>query len=187
MIDKPSIRPASLLLALVLTGCANEYGSHSAPTSTPDNQPVSRETRVSSYNPTAIATSNQEPIFRPSGNHSDAVIVSSGDANGRLVAVSASEVDPEDGKDKNNKKNGRDNGDKNGKDKEPDKKDKANGDDMNDEDDKDKDKGKDKEKEKEKEEDKWKLLPEGWNFHAQTTYTPLFDAGFGARIPVPTA
>ena len=54
---------------------------------------------------------------------------------------------------------GKDEKDKNGKDK--------NGKDKN---------GKDKkdEKDKDKEEDKCKLLPEGWNFHAQTTIIPSF-------------
>jgi high affinity Mn2+ porin len=65
----------------------------------------------------------------------------------------------------------------------PDKKDKANGngdgDDKKDEDDKDKDKDKD--------ENKWKLLPEGWNFHAQATIIPQFDAGFGAKYSGPNS
>ena len=39
----------------------------------------------------------------------------------------------------------------------------------------------DKDKDKDKEEDKFKLLPEGWNFHAQTTLIPSFDPGFGAK------
>jgi high affinity Mn2+ porin len=65
----------------------------------------------------------------------------------------------------------------NGKDKEPDKKDKANGDDKKDEDDKD----------MEKEEEKCKLLPKGWNFHAQTTITPNFQPGFGALYSGPNS
>jgi high affinity Mn2+ porin len=73
----------------------------------------------------------------------------------------------------------------NGKDKEPDKKDKANGngDDKKDEDDKDKEKDKDKDKE----EDKCKLLPQGWNFHAQTTIIPNFQPGFGAQYSGPNS
>jgi high affinity Mn2+ porin len=51
---------------------------------------------------------------------------------------------------------------------------------------KDDDKGKEKD-DKEKEEDKWKLLPEGWNFHAQTTLIPSFDAGFGAKYSGPNS
>jgi hypothetical protein len=74
-------------------------------------------------------------------------------------------------KDKNNDQ------EKNGKDQDPDKKDKANGNDKKDENDKDKD----------KEEDKCKLLPEGWNFHAQTTLIPNFDAGFGAKYSGPNS
>jgi high affinity Mn2+ porin len=65
---------------------------------------------------------------------------------------------------------------KNGKDKELDKKEKANGDDKKDED-----------KDKEKEEEKWKLLPEGWNFHAQTTIIPSFQPGFGAQYSGPNS
>jgi high affinity Mn2+ porin len=74
--------------------------------------------------------------------------------------------------------NGRDK-EKNGKDKEPDKNDKANrnGDDKKDEDGKDKD----------KEEDKCKLLPEGWNFHAQTTIIPNLQPGFGAKYSGPNS
>ncbi|HEY1860998.1 MAG TPA: carbohydrate porin, partial [Gemmataceae bacterium] len=65
----------------------------------------------------------------------------------------------------------------NGKDKEPDKKDKANGngDRKKDEDDKD------------KEEDKCKLLPEGWNFHAQTTVIANLQPGFGALYSGPNS
>jgi high affinity Mn2+ porin len=65
----------------------------------------------------------------------------------------------------------------NGKDQESDKKDKANGngDDKKDEDDKD------------KEEDKCKLLPHGWNFHAQTTIIPNFQPGFGALYSGPNS
>ncbi|QJW92783.1 carbohydrate porin [Frigoriglobus tundricola] len=40
---------------------------------------------------------------------------------------------------------------------------------------------------KEKKEDRWKLLPGGWNFHAQTTLTPIFDAGFGAKYSGPNS
>ena len=39
---------------------------------------------------------------------------------------------------------------------------------------KDDDKEKDKDKE---EENKFKLLPDGWNFHGQTTLIPNFPAG----------
>src|SRR5579871_4535138 len=67
--------------------------------------------------------------------------------------------------------------DENGKDTEPDKNDKANGNgnDKKDEDDKG------------KEEDKCKLLPEGWNFHAQTTIIPSLDPGFGAQYSGPNS
>ena len=56
-------------------------------------------------------------------------------------------------------------------------------------DDKDKeDKDKDKEdKDKDKEEDKFKLLPQGWNFHAQTTIIPNFQPGFGALYSGPNS
>jgi high affinity Mn2+ porin len=82
--------------------------------------------------------------------------------------------DKKDEKGKDKEKNG---------DKEPDKKDKqnGNGNDKKDEDDKDKDKDKDKE------EDKCKLLPEGWNFHAQTTIIPNFQPGFGALYSGPNS
>jgi hypothetical protein len=75
----------------------------------------------------------------------------------------------DDRKDENGKDKAK-NGDKekNGKDKEPDK---------NGEDDKNKD----------KEEDKCKLLPEGWNFHAQTTIIPNFQPGFGAQYSGPNS
>jgi high affinity Mn2+ porin len=78
------------------------------------------------------------------------------------------------GKEKKAKENG-------GKDKEPDKKDKANGngDEKKDEDDKDKD--------KDKEEDKFKLLPKGWNFRAQTTIMPNLQPGFGALYSGPNS
>jgi high affinity Mn2+ porin len=39
----------------------------------------------------------------------------------------------------------------------------------------------------EKDEKKWKLLPEGWNFHAQTTLIPELDAGFPARYSGPNS
>jgi hypothetical protein len=48
--------------------------------------------------------------------------------------------------------------------------------------------GKEEKKENgEKEGEQKKLLPEGWNFHAQTTIIPNFHPGFGASTPVPTA
>jgi high affinity Mn2+ porin len=46
---------------------------------------------------------------------------------------------------------------------------------------------KDKDKDKDKEEDKIKLLPEGWNFHAQTTIIPNFQPGFGALYSGPNS
>jgi high affinity Mn2+ porin len=74
---------------------------------------------------------------------------------------------------------------KNGDSKKPDKKDKANGngDDKKDEEDKDKDKDKDKEED----ENKFKLLPDGWNFHGQTTLIPQFDAPFPAKYSGPNS
>jgi len=51
-------------------------------------------------------------------------------------------------------------------------------------DDKDKD---DKDKDKDKEEDKWKLLPQGWNFHAQATIIPSLQPGFGAQYSGPNS
>jgi high affinity Mn2+ porin len=94
------------------------------------------------------------------------------------------------GEEGNGKKNSKESSgsDENGKDKEKngkDKKDKANGDgdDKKDEDGKDKDKDKDKDKE----EDKCKLLPQGWNFHAQTTIIPNFQPGFGALYSGPNS
>jgi high affinity Mn2+ porin len=52
-------------------------------------------------------------------------------------------------------------------------------------DDKDKE---DKDKDKDKEDkDKCKLLPEGWNFHAQTTIIPSLDPGFGAKYSGPNS
>ena len=41
--------------------------------------------------------------------------------------------------------------------------------------------------EEKKEEDKWKLLPEGWNFHAQTTIVPEFQPGFRAKYSGPNS
>jgi high affinity Mn2+ porin len=52
---------------------------------------------------------------------------------------------------------------------------KGNGDDEKDEGDKDKD------------QDKCKLLPEGWNFHAQTTIIPNLQPGFGALYSGPNS
>jgi high affinity Mn2+ porin len=40
---------------------------------------------------------------------------------------------------------------------------------------------------KSKEEDKWKLLPPGWNFHAQTTIIDDFQPGFGALYSGPNS
>jgi high affinity Mn2+ porin len=45
----------------------------------------------------------------------------------------------------------------------------------------------DDDKDKDKEEDKFKLLPEGWNFHAQTTLIPSLDPGFGAKYSGPNS
>jgi len=73
---------------------------------------------------------------------------------------------PDGGKDGNGEKSGKDKKEKNG-----------NGEDKNDEDD----------KEKDKKNGSRKLLPEGWNFHAQTTLLPGFDAGFGARYSGPNS
>ena len=50
----------------------------------------------------------------------------------------------------------------------------------------DKDK-KDKDKADKDKEDKWKLLPAGWNFHAQTTLIPNFQPGFGALYSGPNS
>lgn len=50
----------------------------------------------------------------------------------------------------------------------------------------DKDK-KDKDKEDKDKEDNKKLLPKGWNFHAQTTITPNFQPGFGALYSGPNS
>jgi high affinity Mn2+ porin len=66
---------------------------------------------------------------------------------------------------------------KNGKDTDPDKKANAN----------DNGNGNKDEKDKDKEEDKFKLLPEGWNFHAQTTIIPNFQPGFGAQYSGPNS
>jgi high affinity Mn2+ porin len=62
----------------------------------------------------------------------------------------------------------------------PDKKDDANGngDDKKSEEDKSKDK---------EQEDKYKLLPPGWNFHAQTTIIDNFQPGFGALYSGPNS
>jgi high affinity Mn2+ porin len=46
---------------------------------------------------------------------------------------------------------------------------------------------KDDDKEKDKEEDKWKLLPQGWNFHAQTTVIPNLQPGIGALYSGPNS
>ncbi len=40
---------------------------------------------------------------------------------------------------------------------------------------------------KNKNEDKFKLLPDGWNFHAQTTITPILQPGFGAQYSGPNS
>jgi hypothetical protein len=42
-------------------------------------------------------------------------------------------------------------------------------------------------KDEKKEENKWKLLPEGWNFHAQATIVPEFQAGFPAKYTGPNS
>jgi high affinity Mn2+ porin len=52
---------------------------------------------------------------------------------------------------------------------------------------KDDDKKDEEDKDKEKEESKHKLLPEGWNFHAQTTLIPNFQPGFGAKYSGPNS
>jgi high affinity Mn2+ porin len=54
-------------------------------------------------------------------------------------------------------------------------------------DDKKKDDDKDKDKDKDRAEDKCKLLPQGWNFHAQTTIIPSFQPGFGAKYSGPNS
>lgn len=82
---------------------------------------------------------------------------------------------------KGDNKNGKMDKDKNGKE---DKKDNDKKDDDKKKDDDDNDKEKDKDKDKE---DKFKLLPDGWNFHAQTTIIPIFDAGFGAKYSGPNS
>ncbi len=91
------------------------------------------------------------------------------------IALAGAANNADDKKDENEKDK-----EKNGKDKESGKKDKANGngEDKKDEDDKDKDK---------EEEDKFKLLPQGWNFHAQTTIIPNFQPGFGALYSGPNS
>src|SRR5580704_4797948 len=59
--------------------------------------------------------------------------------------------------------------------------------------DKDKDDNKDKAKDKEEsalkaaEDEEWKLLPKGWNFHAQTTIIDDFQPGFGALYSGPNS
>jgi high affinity Mn2+ porin len=53
-----------------------------------------------------------------------------------------------------------------------------------------KENGKEKEVKKEigeKDEEQWKLLPQGWNFHAQTTLIPQFDPGFSAKYSGPNS
>jgi high affinity Mn2+ porin len=50
----------------------------------------------------------------------------------------------------------------------------------------DKDK-EDKQKENKEGSDRRKLLPEGWNFHGQTTIIPLFQPGFGALYSGPNS
>jgi high affinity Mn2+ porin len=52
---------------------------------------------------------------------------------------------------------------------------------------KDDDKKDEEDKDKDKEENKHKLLPEGWNFHAQTTLIPNFQPGFGAKYSGPNS
>jgi high affinity Mn2+ porin len=42
-------------------------------------------------------------------------------------------------------------------------------------------------KDDDKKEDKFKLLPDGWNLHGQTTLIPLFQPGFGARYSGPNS
>src|SRR5207302_185845 len=44
-----------------------------------------------------------------------------------------------------------------------------------------------KDDDKDKEEDKFKLLPQGWNFHAQTTIIPNLQPGFGALYSGPNS
>jgi high affinity Mn2+ porin len=64
--------------------------------------------------------------------------------------------------------------------------DKTNGKDENGKD-KAEDKDKDKKDKEDKEEDKRRLLPAGWNFHAQTTLIPNFQPGFGALYSGPNS
>jgi high affinity Mn2+ porin len=59
-------------------------------------------------------------------------------------------------------------------------------DDDKDKDDKDKE-DKDKDDKDKEDKDKWKLLPDGWNFHAQTTLIPNFQPGFGAKYSGPNS
>jgi high affinity Mn2+ porin len=94
----------------------------------------------------------------------------SSDAKGKKSPPAQGEAEKTDENSKDKEKNG---------DKEQDKKDKenGNGNDKKDEDDKNKD----------KEQDKCKLLPEGWNFHAQTTIIPEFQPGFGALYSGPNS
>jgi high affinity Mn2+ porin len=44
-----------------------------------------------------------------------------------------------------------------------------------------------KDKDKVKEEDEWKLVPKGWNLHAQTTIIDDFQPGFGAQYSGPNS
>jgi high affinity Mn2+ porin len=46
---------------------------------------------------------------------------------------------------------------------------------------------KDKEEDKDKKEDEWKLVPPGWNIHAQTTLIPNFQPGFSALYSGPNS
>jgi high affinity Mn2+ porin len=176
---KPPYRPALALLAFLLAGCADEYGARI------DSAPPPPILQTTSYFVPAqanlAAIPGAVPQSAPAPNIREAEVIS-GDANGPLrtisflsdqQAVSNASMpgmpgavrtisflsDEPEGK----KANG--DGAGNGK---------------KDQEDKDKDKEKDKE-------DKCKLLPEGWNFHAQTTLIPSLDPGFGAKYSGPNS
>ncbi len=174
------VRRAPLLLALLLAGCSADgflqpcadCAAALEPAATREGgEPAKAEKDLPPFT-LCKALSAYCPALRP-GPYSNG---GGEEGNGKKNAKESSGSD-ENGKDK--EKNG--DQEKNGKDKEPDKKDKANGngDDKKDEDDKDKD--------KDKEEDKCKLLPQGWNFHAQTTIIPSFKPGFGAQYSGPNS
>ena len=190
VIDKPTFRPATLLLTLLFTGCALEYCSRSTLafaaeqwTPIPDSHPP-----TPGNTPQASEPPDHGLFVSPDSSQPQTVDLFR-DGNRELIPVLATPEEIKDGKDKK----------KNGDDKDKDKKEEmqkilqlvAEGK-MTVEQaqaklaEKPEEKNDDKE-DKDKEEDKFKLLPQGWNFHAQTTIIPNLQPGIGAQYSGPNS